>query len=372
MDERIFDREGNILSSTRLLDGAEVWWVDDRGVVIESYGSDPRQRGARRTWIRPRDGEVVSVNLREGLAERSSWRRWEEERLRAQRGAMVEALRRRDRTPEAPSEGFFGGYAQARNRDESGRRWTSVSALPGRIWRCYGRSPHPSVWRSRWLPLAFEGVTRGQVGPLRDALAELEPRHIEDVVLPRPGRMLVLRRHLQRVRRAEGADAVPELDDERLPPARTKPSREELWAALWSEESRPVGWEMRDVRLELEEGPLDTEQLEKVRGGFRAAPGLLEREEFGHLYHRFAPDEFLAEFDLALDSGDIGGIVAWVSVASLREPGAVSAAVARALPRQELWREVAEEERAELRSWLEGVAAWVVLLGGGGAPESAE
>ena len=31
-----------------------------------------------------------------------------------------------------------------------------------------------------------------------------------------------------------------------------------------------------------------------------------------------------------------------------------------------------EEERAELRSWLEGVAAWAVLLGGGGVPEPAE
>ncbi len=345
-------------------EGEESWWVSGDELVIESRGSGADgARGARRLWLDMRTDWVYTQEPGAPLR-RTARRRWEEERRRGQRAAMVDALRSDALAALGPQKRYFLATHELR-RHEAGytRRWWTLSPLPGRLMRLSGSCGRHAFWRSTLLPLAFEGTTPEQCGFLAEALGRAGAAVVEEVTVPSGGESTVLRRELDRVTNLDDTSrfpAHPAAEAAAIEDAeREWRSFDVLWSYLVDSERRPAGLDAREARVRLE--PLmSADKLPLVRERAAAASDLEALEELLHLEYAADPPGFLQATHAAQSAGDLPQLVARISVLSLRAPREARRWVADLLAADEaLWNDMEDAERVDTLEWLAGVKAWL-------------
>lgn len=361
------DELSGVLALPVDIEGEETWWVGERLLVLESRGQEVAgARGEGRTWITAGE-KWVYIQDATGALRRVMRRRWDEDRRRAQRAAMVSALR-------APGLADLGGLRYSflarleLRRHQSGRatRWWTLSALPGSVWRLSGSCGSHGFWRSPLIPLAFDGVTPELTEFLNRALGRAAPAVVEEVALPAGGETTVLRRELRRVTvggRAESPPAVPADLLARLEEReREWQGFEMLWSFLVNPDHRPRELEAREVRARLEECAGEA-QLPIIEARIAASEGMADLEELLHLKWVIAPGAFAEQLRATRDAGDLPRLLAFISVLSLRAPSHALQWVAEAMAEDPvLWESLDAAERDDARAWLAGVHAWLETL----------
>ncbi len=350
-----------LLSMPPALIGEETWWALPDRLVIESAGVlATGERGKTHTWILSERGWVYTLDLADGVVQGIPFRRWDEERMRGARRALVESYRAELRGSGSSEFRWFYGDLALEEVGPSRYLW---AAQPGRAWRLSGRRRHRGAWRSPLLALGFAGVSRVRASRMGEVLAELSPREIEEIPLSEGLSTLVVKRRLSEVSRVAASTAHAD------PPRREVREIEErergwqdfslLWRFLEDPGARPSALDLRGIRVRLEE-VVSRANVPTIRERIRTTSDMQEMEELFHLL--FVADARLFDewLEEAIGRGELEQVLCMISVLSLRRQWGLIPFIDRLLtatPR--LWQGTDAVQNREARIWLEGVSLYL-------------
>ncbi|MCA8959780.1 MAG: hypothetical protein KDC38_04680, partial [Planctomycetes bacterium] len=287
---------------------------------------------------------------------------WIEERRRRERSSAVSTLRALRARQSDSGEPFEVGLYAGDGRALDGADGVRVAATPGYVWTLKGSDRPPVRWWPQLL-LAFEEITPRSGEALSPLLSRIAPQDIRIEPLPTGQLGSWLEYRLQRVGAVPESEAFADLPARLVDLARIREDelthRQRLWQ-LWDEsESRPDDLDLRSIRVRLEFG-LDERDRPVIEERLEEVGDLGELEELLHLLFVLDPASFDNWYRSVRESADLARLLAGISVRSLRDadPARVLASIDDLLGDDALFAGRSDEERLEVRTWLEGVRLW--------------